>query len=338
MSAEFIRHSGLIRSDDLKQGVPLQQSEITQFINTMDAEVFEKKTVAAAGSFKPKSLFDLAKAASERDGAQSLEAEVLPHDTEELPETPQKPNFSDNPKHAPTPERMDAPPLGLAEDADADQHLLTNAGPIALEPEREEHGTTVAAIEEAYQRGLLDGQKFAETEVEDMMAHALGLLTQVTQSFALQVDGATEDLAASIEASVLSLASSRAGMAIDAMPEAFIQRIKTLANRIQKSVTQPLVRLHPLDLLVLKPIFEQSTDLLNLRLIPDATLQRGDIDLSLEDIRLTDVLPRIDLPAQHITYTPLILAADADTLQSRAMDPEVTANAISATDAEDQTL
>lgn len=116
-----------------------------------------------------------------------------------------------------------------------------------------------------------------------MMSHALGLLDQVTQSFAVQVDGAIEELATSIEASVLSLASSRAGMAIDAVPEAFLQRIKTLANRIHSSATHPIVRLNPLDLLVLKPILEQSQDLLNLRLVSDVNLQRGDIDLSLEE-------------------------------------------------------
>jgi flagellar assembly protein FliH len=170
---------------------------------------------------------------------------------------------------------------------------------------------TTAATEEAYERGFLDGQKSAETEVEHMMSHALGLLDQVTQSFAVQVDGAIEELATSIEASVLSLASSRAGMAIDAVPEAFLQRIKTLADRIHSSATHPIVRLNPLDLLVLKPILEQSQDLLNLRLVSDANLQRGDIDLSLEGIRLTDLLPRVDQPAQDITYTPLVLAADA---------------------------
>jgi flagellar assembly protein FliH len=145
-------------------------------------------------------------------------------------------------------------------------------------------------------------------------------LNQTTQSFAAQVDGAIDELATSIEASVLSLASSRAGLAIDACPEAFIQRIKTLANRIHTSATQPIVRLNPLDLFVLKPILEQSKDLLNLRLVSDANLQRGDIDLSLEGIRLTDVLPHVYRPTQEITYTPLTLADDAIVQQTPPED------------------
>ena len=190
----------------------------------------------------------------------------------------------------------------------------------APEPESPEDKATAAAVEEAYQRGFQDGQTSAETEVEQMMTHALGLLNQTTQSFAAQVDGAIDELAASIEASVLSLASSRAGLAIDACPEAFIQRIKTLADRIHTSATQPIVRLNPLDLFVLKPILEQSKDLLNLRLVSDANLQRGDIDLSLEGISLTDVLPHVYRPTQEITYTPLTLADDAIVQQTPPED------------------
>ena len=54
MSAEFIPHGGLIRADDLQQGVPLKPSEITQFIRTIDAEVFERKHAAAENTFQPK--------------------------------------------------------------------------------------------------------------------------------------------------------------------------------------------------------------------------------------------------------------------------------------------
>jgi flagellar assembly protein FliH len=190
----------------------------------------------------------------------------------------------------------------------------------APEPESPEDKATAAAVEEAYQRGFQDGQTSAETEVEQMMTHALGLLNETTQSFAAQVDGAIDELATSIEASVLSLASSRAGLAIDACPEAFTQRIKTLADRIHTSATQPIVRLNPLDLFVLKPILEQSKDLLNLRLVSDANLRRGDIDLSLEGIRLTDVLPHVYRPTQEITYTPLTLADDAIVQQTPPED------------------
>ena len=88
MSAEFIPHGGLIRADDLQQGVPLKPSEITQFIRTIDAEVFERKHAAAENTFQPKSLFDLAKAASEREVAHVLDAESLPQTEAENPREP----------------------------------------------------------------------------------------------------------------------------------------------------------------------------------------------------------------------------------------------------------
>ena len=327
MSADFIPHGGLIRADDLEQGVPLKPSEITQFIRTIDAEVFEKKHAAAENTFQPKSLFDLAKASSEREVAQVLDSEILP---EPEPQTAQEPQ--DRPEKPGPSEADTTPPLEattkLQDDAElepkeelaADLPSPASTEVTAPEPESPEDKATAAAVEEAYQRGFQDGQTSAETEVEQMMTHALGLLNQTTQSFAAQVDGAIDELATSIEASVLSLASSRAGLAIDACPEAFIQRIKTLADRIHTSATQPIVRLNPLDLFVLKPILEQSKDLLNLRLVSDANLQRGDIDLSLEGIRLTDVLPHVYRPTQEITYTPLTLADDAIVQQTPPED------------------
>ena len=327
MSADFIPHGGLIRADDLEQGVPLKPSEITQFIRTIDAEVFEKKHAAAENTFQPKSLFDLAKAASEREVAQVLDSEILPEPEPQIAQEPQDRSEKPGPSEAnttptleATTEPQDDAELEPKEELTADLPTPASTEVTAPEPESPEDKATAAAVEEAYQRGFQDGQTSAETEVEQMMTHALGLLNQTTQSFAAQVDGAIDELAASIEASVLSLASSRAGLAIDACPEAFIQRIKTLADRIHTSATQPIVRLNPLDLFVLKPILEQSKDLLNLRLVSDANLQRGDIDLSLEGIRLTDVLPHVYRPTQEITYTPLTLADDAIVQQTPPED------------------
>lgn len=315
MSAELIPHGGLIRADDLQQGVPLKPSEITQFIRTIDAEVFERTHAAAENSFQPKSLFDLAKAASEREVAQVLDAEIRSQTEAESLREPleslEAAGIDNPPPLEAKSEPQDSAGPEPTEDSAADLPTPEADSSPAPEPEAPEDTAITEATEDAYQRGFLEGQKSAETEVEHMMSHALGLLTQVTHSFAAQVDGAIEELATSIEASVLSLASSRAGTAIDTVPEAFLQRIKTLADRIHSSATHPIVRLNPLDLLVLKPILEQSQDLLNLRLVSDASLQRGDIDLSLEGIRLTDLLPRVDQPAQDITYTPLVLAADA---------------------------
>ena len=339
MSAEFIPHGGLIRADDLQQGVPLKPSEITQFIRTIDAEVFERKHAAAENSFQPKSLFDLAKAASEREVSQVLDAEIRSQPEAESLREPleslEAAGIDNPPPLEAKSEPQDSAGPELTEDPAADLPTPETASPPAPEPEAPEDMAITAATEDAYQRGFLEGQKSAETEVEQMMSHALGLLAQVTQSFAAQVDGAIEELATSIEASVLSLAASRAGTAIDAVPEAFLQRIKTLADRIYSSVTHPIVRLNPLDLLVLKPILEQSQDLLNLRLVSDANLQRGDIDLSLEGIRLTDLLPRVDQPAQDITYTPLVLAADAVLPPT---PPEITETEDEAQPTEDPTL
>ena len=57
-------------------------------------------------------------------------------------------------------------------------------------------------------------------------------------------------------------------------------------------------------------MLEQSSDLPDLRLVGDAELCRGDIDLTLEGVRLIDMLPSIDNSPVCVEYVPLVLSAD----------------------------
>jgi flagellar assembly protein FliH len=45
-------------------------------------------------------------------------------------------------------------------------------------------------------------------------------------------------------------------------------------------------------------------------LVADESLARGDIDLALEGIRLTDVMPRVEQAQTFVHYVPLTLADD----------------------------
>ncbi|WP_282057623.1 FliH/SctL family protein [Lentibacter algarum] len=193
-----------------------------------------------------------------------------------------------------------------------------------------ENATEQAAesqITEAFEAGVLEGQRQARDEVEAMMSHALGLLEQSVQAFQEQGQDASSALRDSISASVISLASSRAGMQIDQMPQAFWARIETLAERIQTSTSAPILKVHPSDLLVLKPCLEQSSKLLSLRLVADESLARGDIDLALEGIRLTDVMPRVEQAPTFVHYVPLILADDVFD-EPEAHTPELSLEAL----------
>jgi flagellar assembly protein FliH len=182
-------------------------------------------------------------------------------------------------------------------------------------------------ITEAFKAGVLEGQRQARDEVEAMMSHALGLLEQTVEAFQEQGQDASLALIDSISASVISLASSRAGMQIDQMPQAFGARIETLAERIQTSTSAPILKVHPSDLLVLKSCLEQSSKLLSLRLVADESLARGDIDLALEGIRLTDVMPRVEQAPTFVHYVPLTLADDVVD-EPETHTPEVSLEAV----------
>lgn len=316
MTQEFVPHTGFLRSEDVVSGVPLKQSEITQFINTMDAEVFKKDEEASRrekSPFQPKSLLDLAREATARMAEEAAQKEpapiVAPEPTSPEPEaeiaaSSEAPEPTDL---APEPPYEDAP-----EDEAAQAPVAMQADEEPLEQERVSPNSSVseAAIQQAYEAGLADGQQQARDEVEAMMAQALSLLEQTVGAFEASAHSASETLAQTIEASVISLATARAGVEIDALPELFLARIETLAERVHASVSHPVVRLHPNDLLVLKPILEESENLLGLRLVPNAELQRGDIDIALEGIRLTDVLPRIEPKTTRVEYIPLVSAAE----------------------------
>ena len=313
MTAKFVPHSGLIRSDDVGQGIPLKQAEITQFIRTIDTEVFEKKDEVKKEVFKRKSLFDLAKISSDRDKLEDV-SPVLKDSTEQvltsdIEDAVVISSFENN---------------GLVDnlefDVDVDEKLSEDTV-LVNHPEAEslqqvsnpvETTFDSAAITEAYERGLAEGQRLAEISVDEMMSHALGLLAKTTEAFVSQTEEATEVLAKSIEASVTSLASSRAGIAIDSFPEAFMRRIETLVERIQISTSKPIVKIHPADLSVLQTVFEQSKDLLDLILVEDFELKRGDIKVTLEGVRLTDMLPVIGDPKIYTEYVPIILSNNAN--------------------------
>ena len=335
MSTEFVPHEGMIRAADVTSGAPLKQSEISRFIRTIDAEAFQKDETTPRKSnapFKPKSLMDLAREGAERAVQQEREeaekaalaqaaelAEIAPLAADDVTaEDEAAPSDADTnavladvsvETEGPAPE-AEVEVAASVEEPAVEQSIEPE--PVASRPaENPDSDVLEAAKVEAFEAGRAEGHAQARAEVDDMMSHALGLLETAVAAFTEQGEKASETLAETLQASVVSLASSRAGSQIDSLPKAFLHRIQAIAERVQSSVSAPIVRVHPRDLIVLQPLLEQSSKLLALRLVEDEELSRGDMDLALEGIRLTDVLPRIDQVPQVINYVPLTLAEDA---------------------------
>lgn len=334
MTREFVPHQEAIHADEIVHGAPLKQSEISRFIRAIDAEVYQKSDnalVKPEGKFRPKSLLDLAKEAAEREPvvvpepsrpkADDAASEVIiePDDADVQPQDNSNLDLSEarvaDEAAAPVHTKQSTGTPDTTDPSGAEVGQMPESGPAETnrEPSHQffSEEDYEAAKAQAYEQGLEAGKQQVRNQVEAMMSHALGLLEQTVQAFAHQADGAVDDLATTIEQSVISLASSRAGMQIETMPNVFAARIQKLVERIKTAANSPIIRLHPSDLIVLKPVLEQSNALLNLRLVGDETLQRGDVDLSLEGVRLTDVLPRVEPVQAVIEYVPLTLAEDA---------------------------
>lgn len=334
MTREFVPHQEAIHADEIVQGAPLKQSEISRFIRAIDAEVYQKSDnalVKPEGKFRPKSLLDLAKEAAEREPvvvpepsrpkADDAVPEVIiePDDADVQPQDNSNLDLSEarveDEAAAPVHTKQSTGAPDPTDSSGAEVGQMPESGPAETNSEPSHQSFSEedyeAAKAQAYEQGLEAGKQQVRDQVEAMMSHALGLLEQTVEAFSHQADGAVDDLATSIEKSVISLASSRAGMQIETMPNVFAARIQKLVERIKTAANSPIIRLHPSDLIVLKPVLEQSSALLNLRLVGDETLQRGDVDLSLEGVRLTDVLPRVEPVQAVIEYVPLTLAEDA---------------------------
>ena len=153
--------------------------------------------------------------------------------------------------------------------------------------------TASEAFERGKAEGIIEGREAAIAEIkaaaelearaelaDKVSAFEEGLVA-LTRPHALQV----ETLAKSIQATILRLASERAGSQIDDMPEAFVNRIDALTCSIGKKINEGQVQLNTDDYALMVPFFPDTK--LDFAVNPD--LKRGDIVLRFDGIELRDV-------------------------------------------------
>ncbi len=164
----------------------------------------------------------------------------------------------------------------------------------------EQNGQNSAGFEtanEAFERGKAEGiiegreaaiveiKAAAELEARAELADKVSAfeegLAALAKPQALQV----ETLAKSIQATILRLASERAGSQIDDMPEAFVNRIDALTCSIGKKINEGQVQLNSDDYALMVPFFPNTT----LDFVANPDLKRGDIVLRFDGIELRDV-------------------------------------------------
>ena len=159
--------------------------------------------------------------------------------------------------------------------------------------------TANEAFERGKAEGIIEGREAAIVEIKaaaelearaelaDKVSAFEEGLAALTKPHALQV----ETLAKSIQATILRLASERAGSQIDDMPEAFVNRIDALTCSVGKKINEGQVQLNSDDYALMVPFFANTT----FDFVANPDLKRGDIVLRFDGIELRDVAEkRID--------------------------------------------
>ena len=284
----------------------LQLSRETAYVPSEDRPGIKDK------SFVKRPLIDI---------AQTADAPVTP-DTSEVsnvsatPSIPEEAEISQNPEaeSAPTPGNLDA---GADESiatpdsaADGDTDLVSGevravGEDLQATSEGEENSpspdfepTPVAQaviptdaeiqdrIDDAYARGLLEGDSQARQRLEDGCQRLENLATGLMGQDALD----TEALGRHIEETVMRLASLRAGYAIKDLPAPFAEIVEQLVRRISKEADGGTLYLNPSDLAIVQPLLENRDSFGQIGFKADDAIMPGDIRLSVGSVEAEDRL------------------------------------------------
>ena len=289
---------------------PLDEGEINRLIAAARAETYRPSDTPlhpTGDTFRPKSLLDLAllrrdaeKAASLLDAVESVDA--TPTDT-----VPEQVIGGDATTAKADARILDVEDAVLAEepahslpdleadqtDVGEDQSLPKPAGgslgvdPIpAVAPPATPGGLEMR--DQIRAEAFAAGRAEAEAEAEARLTSAVETLAAAAYAFQHPNAEMMASLRAEITEAVLKLASERAGLEIDTIPDAFVERIETLADRIHGQATQAVLRLNPEDHEAIAALIAGSDSLASMRVVTSAELSRGDVDLVVDGLRISD--------------------------------------------------
>lgn len=167
----------------------------------------------------------------------------------------------------------------------------------APEPERDFDAELAAAREagraegeaQGYAKGLAEAAVMAKDDQTNELEKARDLFLAAAAALGDPATDLIRGLSAALQKAIPRLAAERAGMAIDANPEAFLARVELLAERVAQGVRDITVTLHPDDLLVLQKHLSDNDHGFSV-LGADTRLERGDVIIKGQGLMLADVL------------------------------------------------
>ena len=153
--------------------------------------------------------------------------------------------------------------------------------------------------EEGYRAGVEAGKNEMKNSLEQKFSEQQNTFDALITSLTKMSFAETKELEIDIQDAILSLASERAGVAIQDMPESFLARIEHLMSRVGNSVDSPVITLNRDDLIYITKAKEQSETFSKMRFIEEERLNHGDISIHLNGIEIEDILEN------RMTITPL---------------------------------
>ena len=218
----------------------------------------------------------------------------------------------------------------ISENAETPSDLTSSL----IELEEQSAKNSFETVNEAYERGKTEGisegklRAIAEAK-EKANADAKAELSDIVDTFSSVLDSLAspkamqvEALSSSIETTILKLASARAGIQIDALPEAFYNRINALATGVAQELAEGKLHLNEDDYATMKPYLEK----LAFEVVVNSNLMRGDVRLQFDGVEVHDVA------ANRIASNSAVNSETTATDNTTATDDTVTTDNITTAD------
>ncbi|WP_213685034.1 FliH/SctL family protein [Roseicyclus sp.] len=290
---------------------PLDEGEINRLIAAARAETYRPSDTPlhpTGDTFRPKSLLDLALLRRDAEKADALAAAAQSSEASQTIIGPGQGLGDEDIASAVADTRgFGIEDAVLAEGPPQDQqdlgidHISTAEDQATLQPASDAVVTDPipaeappATLDGSEMRDQIRAEAFAagraeaEAEAEARLSTAVETLAAAAHAFQHPTAEMMASLRAEITEAVLKLASDRAGLEIDTIPDAFVERIETLADRIHGQATQAVLRLNPEDHEAIAALIAGSDSLASMRVVTSAELSRGDVDLVVDGLRISD--------------------------------------------------
>ena len=142
--------------------------------------------------------------------------------------------------------------------------------------------------EEGLTAGHINGLAEARAQAQEGLDAAVSIFRIAAETINSSDDTIIVDLQNTIEQSILGIAEETAGFLVDTLPEKFIDRIADLTKLINENINQINLDMNELDYKAIKEKLEKDDNLSSIKIRVLPSLQRGDMKLSSNGIRIED--------------------------------------------------